>query len=140
MTVKDETGSSGDEHRNRDMWENEETQRDLLTRTLRPSLENPVISFPEEIALHRTDLQLHSDVGGEFQRQITEERVFCGSFNTCPQIPCGLPLNLGGPLWCCVTSEASTDEDTQLCLFLLGPALGAPNLLCYFYFFLALLG
>lgn len=70
MTVKDETGSSGNEHRNKDMWENEETQRDLLTHTLRPSLENTVISFPEEIALHRTNLQLHSDVGGEFQRQI----------------------------------------------------------------------
>lgn len=53
MTVKDETGSSGNERRNRDIWENEETQGDLLTRTLHPSLENTVISFPEEIALHK---------------------------------------------------------------------------------------
>lgn len=53
MTVQDEAGSRGNERRNRDTWENEETQRDLLTRTRHPSLANTVISFPEEIALHK---------------------------------------------------------------------------------------
>lgn len=52
MTVKGEMGSRGNEHGDRGIRQNEETQRNLLTCTLHLSFENTIISFPEEIALH----------------------------------------------------------------------------------------
>lgn len=63
-----------------------------------PLLEDTVISLPEGIALRKTDVQLLPDPRDEFQSRITEEAAFCGGLNTCPQIPRGHSLNLGGPL------------------------------------------
>lgn len=61
-------------------------------------VEDTIIFLPEGIALWEADVQLRPDPRDDFQSQITEQEASCGGLNTCPQIPCGLPLNLGGPL------------------------------------------
>lgn len=60
--------------------------------------EDTVMSWPERITL-KEDMSaiILNPWAGEFQSQITREKVFCGSFNT-STVPCGLPLTLGGPL------------------------------------------
>lgn len=98
-----------------------------------PSLKALQLPCRRELLRRSRDLQLHSDPGGESQSQITEQKAFCGGLNTCPQIPCGLPLNPGGPLWCCVISEIWTEEVTWLCLRTL--TLGVSNHLLYTRFF-----
>lgn len=87
-------------------------------------VEDTIISLPEGIALQEADVQLLPDPRDEFQSQITEEEAFCGGLNTCPQIPCGLPLNLGG-------LPALGERGHTACLLTLG-ASGCPLFLFFF--------